>query len=90
MTLWQAEEFLRNLPSGGVRHIIIANEDGSFSIVEPMIVSESDRLNGHFYDTVVVATNKMSRPGDFLGLVQATAAEPITLRNLIYRLIVHL
>ena len=44
---------------------------------------ESGILNRPLYDVVVVATNKMTRPGDFFHLVQKNAAKPIMLRDLI-------
>jgi len=88
MSLEEAKECLRNLPSGGLRHIV-ANGDGSFSILGHAASSESERLKEAFYDTVVVATDKTTtRPDDFVHLVQAEAVEPITLRKLIQHLIV--
>ncbi len=48
---------------------------------------ESGILSSHLYDEKVVATNKMTRPGDFFHLVQKRAAKPIVLRNLIRLLI---
>jgi hypothetical protein len=88
MTFEEANECLSNPPSGGLCHIV-ANEDGSFSIAGRTDSPESEKLKEFFYDTVVVATNKTTtRPGDFVHLVQTTAAEPITLRELIQHLIV--
>jgi hypothetical protein len=87
MTLEEAEECLRNSPSGGIRHIV-ANEDGSFSIVGQMPLSESQKLEESFYDTVVVAAIKTRTvPGSFLHLLKAAAAEPIILRKLIHDLV---
>jgi hypothetical protein len=83
MTLAEADEYLRNSPAAGTRHIV-ANEDGSFSVVGQ---TESEKLADSFYDIVVVATTKKpSRPGDFFDLVQLAAAKPITLRKLIQHL----
>jgi hypothetical protein len=87
MTLEEAEERLRNSPSGPIRHIV-ANEDGSFSIVGHIALSESKKLEETLYDTVVVAAIKTRTiPGSFLHLVRTAAAEPITLRKLIHQLI---
>lgn len=44
---------------------------------------ESGILSRPLYDAVVVATNKVTRPGDFFHLVQEKAAKPIMLRDLI-------
>lgn len=86
MTLEEAEECLRNSPAAGVRHIV-ANEDGSFSVLGGE-VSESERLEQPLYNTVVVATNKTTtKADDFVHLLQKAAAEPITLRKLIQHLI---
>ena len=85
MTLEEAEECLRNSLSGG-RHIV-ANEDGSFSVVGHTAPSESEKLEESLYDTVVVAAIKTKTiPGSFLHLVKTAAAEPITLRMLIHQL----
>ncbi len=87
MTLEEAEQCLRNSPSGGNRHIV-ANEDGSFSIVGHIALSESEKLENPLYDTVVVAAIKTKTiPGSFLHLVKTAAADPITLRKLIQHLI---
>lgn len=87
MTLEEAEERLRNSPPGGSRHIA-ANEDGTFSIVGHIAVSESEKLEESLYDTVVVAAIKTKTiSGSFLHLMKIAAAEPITLRELIHQLI---
>jgi hypothetical protein len=87
MTLKEAENRLRNSPSAGIRYVV-ANEDGSFSIVGHNASSEPEKLEESFYDSVVVATNKTTtRPGGFVHLMQAAAAQPITLRKLIQCLI---
>jgi hypothetical protein len=86
MTLEQAEELLRNSPEAVGRHIV-ANEDGTFSILGRTI-SESERLEEPLYDTLVVATGKTTtKPGDFIHQLQKAADKPITLRNLIRHLI---
>jgi hypothetical protein len=86
MTLEEAERRLKNFPASEIRHIV-ANPDGSFSIIGSR-ASESERLQHSLYDTVVVATNKTTtRANDFVHVLQAAAAEPITLRELIERLI---
>jgi hypothetical protein len=87
MTLEEAQERLRKLPSAGTRHIV-ANEDGSFSIVGNMALPESAKLEEFRFNTLVVAAIKTrTLPGGFLHLVKTAAAEPITLRNLIHQLI---
>jgi hypothetical protein len=86
MTLEEAEECLRNSPAAGTCHIV-ANEDGSFSVVGGKI-SEAVKLAESFYDIVVVATSKSPpKIGDFFDLVQQAASEPITLRKLIQHLV---
>lgn len=87
MTFEEAEKHLRNSQSAGIRYVV-ANEDGSFSIIGHNTSSESEKLEESFYDTVVVATNKTTtRPDDFVHRMQAVAAEPIALRKLIQHLI---
>lgn len=86
MTLEEAREHLEVSSFGNLCHIV-ANEDGSFSIVGHIAVSESKKLEEALYDTVVLATDNMkTRPGGFLHLLQAAAAKPITLRELIHQL----
>lgn len=86
MTLGEADERLRNFPTDGTRYIV-ANEDGSFSIVGHK-TPESKILEQPVYDTIVVATKKTTtKPGDFVHVMQQAAAEPIILRNLIQHLI---
>lgn len=48
---------------------------------------ESDELKKPVYDTVVVATNEHTRRPSFFDVMQREAAEPIVLRELIWRLI---
>jgi hypothetical protein len=87
MSLEEADGRLSNPSSGGLRYVV-ANEDGSFSIVGHNASSEPEKLDEDFYDTVVVATNKTTTSsGGFVHRVQTAAAEPITLRKLIQRLI---
>ena len=87
MTLEDAEKHLRNSQSAGIRYVV-ANEDGSFSIMGHNTSSESEKLEESFYDIIVVATNKTTtRPGDFVHRMQAAAAEPLALRKLIQHLI---
>jgi hypothetical protein len=86
MTLEEAREHLALLSSGKLCHIV-ANEDGSFSIVGLIAVSESEKLEDSLYDTLVVTTNVTTRPGGFLHLMQTAAARPITLRELVHQLI---
>jgi hypothetical protein len=86
MTLQEADKRLMEFPADGI-HYIVVNEDGSFSIAGHK-ASESNKLEKPVYDTVVVATAKTTTsPGDFVHLMQAAAAEPITIRNLIQHLI---
>ena len=86
MTLAEAEECLRNSPAWEVLYIV-ANEDGSFSVVG-QTTPESEILDQPVYDIVVVATNKTtSKAGDFVHVMQQAAADPITLRNLIQHLV---
>jgi hypothetical protein len=85
MTLDEAGKCLKNYPADGI-HYIVANEDGSFSIVGKKL-SNSEKLADSFYDTVVVATSKKTKRGDFFDLLQQAAAEPITLQKLIQHLI---
>jgi hypothetical protein len=87
MTLEEAEKRLRTSPAGGSHHII-ANEDGSFSIAGHGPHSEFEKMEESLYDTVVVAAIETKTvPGSFLHLMKTAAAEPITLRKLIRKLI---
>ena len=56
MTLDEADKCLRNFPADGI-HYIVANEDGSFSIVGRKL-SKPKKLAESFCDTVVGATSK--------------------------------
>jgi hypothetical protein len=89
MTLDEAGKCLRNFPADGI-HYIVANEDGSFSIVGRKL-SKSEKLADSFYDAVVVATSKKvrrkTRHSEFFDLLRQAAAKPIVLRELIQRLI---
>jgi hypothetical protein len=89
MTLGEAGKCLRNYPADGI-HYIVANEDGSFSIVGRKLF-KSKKLADSFYDAVVVATPKKAtrktRHSEFFDLLQHAAAKPIVLRELIQRLI---